>query len=105
MDAIKLIKNCTRLLNVPKMDAETLFSLGIALIFAGILVILVAIMFLFFSSVAGQGRVKGGGAIIIGPFPIIFGTDKESIKTVLLLLIALTILLAIVTVIFYLVFR
>ncbi len=87
------------------MDAETLFSIGIALIFAGILVILVVIMFLFFSSVGGKKRVKGGGAIIIGPFPIVFGTDKESVKTVLLLSIALTILLAIVTVIFYLVFR
>lgn len=104
MDAIKLIKNCTRLLNVPKMDVETLYGLGITLIFTGILVILVAIMVLFFSSIGGKRKVKGGGAIIIGPFPIIFGTDKESIKTVLLLSIALTILLAIVTVVFYLVF-
>ena len=29
---------------------------------------------------------------MIGPFPIIFGTDKESIKIVLLLSIMLTIL-------------
>ncbi|MCW3992962.1 MAG: DUF131 domain-containing protein [Candidatus Bathyarchaeota archaeon] len=85
------------------MDAETLFGLGIALIFAGILVTLIAVILLFVSGVRGKGEVKGGGAIIIGPFPIIFGTDKESIKTVLLLSITLTILLAIVTVIFYLV--
>ena len=85
------------------MDAETLFGLGIALIFAGILITLIAVILLFVSSVRAKGEVKGGGAIIIGPFPIIFGTDKESIKTVLLLSITLTILLAIVTVIFYLV--
>lgn len=87
------------------MDAETLYGLGIILIFAGILVILVAVMVLFFSSARGKKKAKGGGVIVIGPFPIIFGTDKDSIKTVLLLSIALTILLAIVTVIFYLVFR
>ena len=80
-----------------------LFGLGIALIFAGILINLIAVVLLFVSSVRGKGEVKGGGAIIIGPFPIVFGTDKESIKTVLWLSITLSILLAIVTVIFYLV--
>ncbi|MCS7124256.1 MAG: DUF131 domain-containing protein [Candidatus Bathyarchaeota archaeon] len=35
---------------------------------------------------------KGGGAVIIGPFPIVFGTDKESVKVVLWLSIALTII-------------
>lgn len=87
------------------MDAGTLYGIGIALIFAGMLVIIVAILLLFLSSVKGAGKVKGGGALIIGPFPIIFGTDKESIKTVLLLSIILTILLVIVMVIFYLVLR
>jgi uncharacterized protein (TIGR00304 family) len=87
------------------MDTGTLYGLGIALIFAGMLVILVAILLLFLSNVKGGGKVKGGGAIIIGPVPIIFGTDKESVKTVLLLSLMLTILLIIVMVIFYLVFR
>ena len=87
------------------MDAEKLYGLGIVLIFAGMLVILVAILLLFLSNVKGEGKVKGGGAIIIGPFPIIFGTDKESVKTVLLLSLMLTILFIIVMVIFYLVFR
>jgi uncharacterized protein (TIGR00304 family) len=87
------------------IDSETLYGLGIALIFAGILVTLIAVILLFISSVREKGKVKGGGAIIIGPFPIIFGTDKESVKTVLLLSITLTILLAIVMVIFHLVFK
>ncbi|MGC9346273.1 MAG: TIGR00304 family membrane protein [Candidatus Bathyarchaeales archaeon] len=87
------------------MDAGTLYGLGIALVFAGMLVILVAIILLFLSSVRGEGKVRGGGAIIIGPFPIIFGTDKESVKMVLLLSIILVVLLAMVTVIFYLMFR
>ena len=87
------------------MDAGTLYSLGIFLIFAGLIVILVAVLMLFISSVRGKGKARSGGAIIIGPFPIIFGTDKESIKTVLLLSITLTILLIVMMVIFYLVFK
>jgi uncharacterized protein (TIGR00304 family) len=87
------------------MDAEKLYGLGIVLIFAGMLIILVAILLLFLSSVKGEGKIKGGGAIIIGPFPIIFGTDKESVKTILLFSIALTVLLVIVMVIFYLISR
>ena len=87
------------------MDAGTFYGLGIALIFAGMLIILVAILLLFLSSVKEKGEIKGGGAIIIGPFPIIFGTDKESIKMVLLLSLTLTILLVIVMVIFYLVLK
>lgn len=86
-------------------DAGILYGVGFALIFAGMLVILVAIILLFLSSVRGEGKVRGGGAIIIGPFPIIFGTDKESIKTVLLLSLTLTILLIIVMVVFYLLFK
>jgi len=87
------------------MNAETLYGLGIVLIFAGMLIILAAILLLFLSNIKGDGKVKGGGAIIIGPFPIIFGTDKESVKTILLLSLALTILLVIVMVIFYLISR
>ena len=91
------------------MDAEMLYGVGVSLVFAGILIILVAVVLLFVSGIRAsgseKGKAKGGGAIIIGPFPIVLGTDKESIKTVLLLSIVLTILLAIVTVIGYLVSR
>ncbi|MCK4439828.1 DUF131 domain-containing protein [Candidatus Bathyarchaeota archaeon] len=86
-------------------DAETLYGLGVILIFAGILITLIAVILLFISSIREKGKVNGGGAIIIGPFPIIFGTDKESVRTVLLLSITLGILLVIVTVILYLVFK
>ena len=89
---------------VQAIDARTLYHVGIALIFAGMLVVLAAITLLFVSTLKDKGKVKGGGAIIIGPFPIIFGTDKESIKTVLLLSITLTILLIIAAVTFHLLF-
>ena len=41
----------------------------------------------------GKSRVRGGGAVIIGPIPIIFGTDKESVKIILVLSIVLVALL------------
>jgi len=45
------------------------------------------------------GKVKGGGAILVGPIPIVFGTDKESMKIVLILAIVLTAILVAVTIV------
>ncbi len=39
--------------------------------------------------------------MIIGPVPIVFGTDKKALKTVLTLSIVLTLLLLAVTIISY----
>lgn len=86
------------------IDAETLYALGIALIFVGMLILVIAILSLSISSIK-KGKIRGGGAIIIGPIPIIFGTDKKSLKTVLLLSLILTILLVMAMVIYYLVLR
>jgi uncharacterized protein (TIGR00304 family) len=86
------------------IDSAALYALGIALIFVGVLIIVVAVILLSISG-AKKGKVKGGGAIIIGPIPIIFGTDKKSLKTVLLLSLALTVLLAVVMILYYLLLR
>ncbi|MCS7114313.1 MAG: DUF131 domain-containing protein [Candidatus Bathyarchaeota archaeon] len=74
------------------LDAGSFYSLGIALVFVGILIVLVAFALLFMAGF-GEKTVRGGGTVIIGPFPIIFGTDKESVKTILWLSITLTVLL------------
>jgi uncharacterized protein (TIGR00304 family) len=39
-----------------------------------------------------QSKVKGGGVIMIGPIPIIFGSDKESAKSAAILAIILMLL-------------
>lgn len=83
---------------------ELLYSAGFALILAGIAIIVIVVLLLSVRS-AGKGKVRGGGAVIIGPVPIIFGTDKKSLKTVLLLSIVLTVLLLIVIVVQYLLLR
>jgi uncharacterized protein (TIGR00304 family) len=86
------------------IDSAALYALGIALIFVGVLIIVIAVILLSISG-AKKGKVKGGGAILIGPIPIIFGTDKKSLKTVLLLSLALTVLLVVVMILYYLLLR
>jgi uncharacterized protein (TIGR00304 family) len=85
-------------------EPELLYSTGIALILAGILIIILAVFLLSIRS-AGKGKFKGGGAVIIGPVPIIFGTDKKALRTVLLLSLALTVLLLVVMIVNYLLLR
>jgi uncharacterized protein (TIGR00304 family) len=69
-----------------------------------VLIIIVAVVLLSVSG-AKKGKVKGGGAIIVGPVPIIFGTDEKSLKTVLLLSLALTVMLVVAMILFYLLLR
>ena len=85
---------------------------GFALVFVGVLIMIVAAIFMYLfggrrkdETLETAGEVRGGGAIIIGPIPIIFGTDKKSIKTILLVSITLTVLLIILAVIVYLTSR
>jgi uncharacterized protein (TIGR00304 family) len=85
-------------------DAGILFAAGIALIFVGVLFVAIAVLLLSIKSAKG-GKVRAGGGVIIGPVPIIFGTDKKSLKTVLLLSLALTVLLLVVMAVYYLLLR
>lgn len=73
--------------------SEQLWNVGVILVLAGFFVMLIATVLLFLIPLKGKVKVKGGGAIIIGPFPIIFGTDEESIKILLVLSIILIMLL------------
>ena len=85
--------------------SEQLWNIGIILILAGFLVTFIATVLLFLTAFKGKGKIKGGGAIIIGPFPIIFGTDKESVKILLLLSIILIALLLVFMAVSYLIFK
>lgn len=75
------------------MDLETLYGTGLALVFVGVIILVIATVLLLVSGIRSRGRVKGAGVVIIGPVPIIFGTDKQSIKLVLSLSITLVALL------------
>jgi uncharacterized protein (TIGR00304 family) len=72
-------------------------SLGVAVIFVGFAVVIVAM--LLSAREGGEGekpRVKGGGVVMIGPIPIIFGSDPKwaSIAIVLAIVLIVVVLLA-----------
>jgi uncharacterized membrane protein len=96
IDEFQSVRGCNT-----EMDVGTLYGLGSTLILVGVIVMLIAILLMFFSNVKGRGKARGGGAIIIGPVPIVFGTDKESLRTVLLMAITLTVLLIVLTVVMH----
>jgi len=85
--------------------SEQLWNIGVILVLAGFFVMLVATVLLFFTALKRKAKVKGGGVIIIGPFPIIFGTDKESVKILLVLSIILVALMLVFVAFSYLVLR
>ncbi len=64
-----------------------------AVILAGVALAIVAIFVAILRSVRGTGKVRGGGVVMIGPVPIVFGTDKESARILILLGIVLMIVL------------
>ncbi len=82
------------------MDLAVFYALGLALVIVGIIVIVAAITI---ASKGGttKGKVRGAGVIMIGPIPIIFGTDKKSVKAVLALALVLTITVLIVILLNY----
>lgn len=72
------------------MKGSELLSVGFILVFIGITLMVIGMLY---EAVKSKG-VEGGGAgiVLIGPFPIIFGTDIESIKAVIILTIVLILL-------------
>lgn len=81
------------------MKSGELVILGAVLIILGMLVIFAGMVKDAVSTKEGsRGEIRGGGVIMIGPVPIIFGTDRESAAAV----IVLALLLVVVT---YLLFR
>ncbi|MCW4017565.1 MAG: DUF131 domain-containing protein [Candidatus Bathyarchaeota archaeon] len=85
-------------------DYTTLYSAGFALILVGI-VVLIAAAILISITQGSKGNSKTAGAIIIGPVPIIFGSDKKSVKTILTMSVALTALLIAAMLIYYFLLR
>nr|WP_218165469.1 TIGR00304 family protein [Methanolobus zinderi] len=77
------------------------------LIYAGLLLIMLGFLLLISGSLGSmfknsgeqenqEADVKGGGIIMIGPIPIVFGSDKSSVQTLLILAIVLMVMYFIV---------
>lgn len=78
-----------------------MFEIGFGLTVIGVLVALAAVILMITSGKKGEGRVRGGGILFIGPIPIIFGSDRESVKVIILLAIALIAIIVILTILPY----
>jgi uncharacterized protein (TIGR00304 family) len=61
--------------------------LSILLIFVGIVLLIVGLLILMFQK---KTKVEGGGLVLIGPFPIAFGTNEKIVY--LLLIVAIIIM-------------
>lgn len=74
------------------MNLSTLYLLGFTLIFVGVIV-LIAASILIAATRSRSGKTKTAGIVIIGPIPIVFGSDKKTVKTLMVLAIILVIAL------------
>jgi uncharacterized protein (TIGR00304 family) len=85
-------------------ESNSLMELGIGLVIVGAIFIVLAVIILS-SRHTRKGKGQVAGAVIVGPIPIVFGSDKKSAKTVLQLSIVLTLLLIALTLIYYFLLR
>jgi len=75
------------------MSDQLLWSIGLTLVFVGFAIAFIAVLLFLRGFKSKEGKVRGGGVVIIGPIPVIFGSDKESVKIILVLSIILVALL------------
>jgi len=75
------------------LDGEglSITDLGIALVFLGFMVVLASAVMMFLGSARERRSVRGGAVIMIGPIPVVFGSDRESAKILMILAIGLMI--------------
>ncbi len=77
-----------------------IITLGFLLVFIGILVILAGMLSMVYQTwkTGGDGvekpetGVRGGGVIMIGPVPIIFGSDVTALKPIMILAVVLMVI-------------
>ena len=85
-------------------DSAILFLLGTSLVLIGAFILILATILM--TTLRNKKRqAKTTGVIIIGPIPIIFGSDKKSVKAILVLSIVLTTLLLTYFLVYHFVLR
>jgi uncharacterized protein (TIGR00304 family) len=71
--------------------AVDLAGIGLVLVIVGFVIAFIAIILVAVKGREGPNRNRGAGILLIGPIPIIFGTDRESVRILLVLAIVLII--------------
>lgn len=70
------------------MKAE-IAMLGFLLVIAGVFLMILGMLL---GPAKGEGEIRGGGVVLIGPVPIVFGTDAKSLKYLIAMVIILILL-------------
>jgi uncharacterized protein (TIGR00304 family) len=68
------------------MDGKALILGGMTLMLIGFLMVFIGMIV---SALGGEGDVEGGGVIMIGPIPIVFGTSRGAAGMAMVLAIIL----------------
>ncbi len=68
------------------------FIMGVMLLIVGAFILMTAYLMERASRAGGESRVRGGGVVIVGPVPIIFGSDKGMAVVAAVIGAALTII-------------
>lgn len=68
-------------------------EIGFALVILGFILAFVAMILLAIRPRSNGGKTHGGGVLFIGPIPIIFGTDRETTKIMMILAIILIVVI------------
>jgi uncharacterized protein (TIGR00304 family) len=71
------------------LELFNLSSIGLALVIIGFVLAFVAVILLAIGGRGAGGQTKGAGILLIGPIPIVFGSDRESVRTLMILAIVL----------------
>jgi len=66
-----------------------LTNAGLLLVIAGFLLAFVAAIYLAVKSRGSSDQTRSAGILLIGPIPIIFGSDRSAVKTLMILAIVL----------------
>ena len=80
---------------------DLMFEIGFGLTVIGLLVAFAAFILMIMAGKKSNSQVRGGGILFIGPIPIIFGTDHESVRVIILLAIASIAMIAILMILPY----
>jgi len=74
------------------LASGTLVNVGLLLVVLGFILAFIAAILIAIKARNSDGQTKAAGILLIGPFPIVFGSDRESVRTLMILAIVLIVI-------------
>jgi len=72
------------------MSSNQVADVASALVIMGFVLAVIAVIILAASGISRGRKIRTAGILLIGPIPIMFGTDKESVKLLVILSLIIT---------------